>query len=70
MSDESTVGVCHEPTEAVADHQDVEWVRESVIDDVRSGETDIARSGAWLAERSPKGDKIRVYRVQDVVQDE
>lgn len=48
---------------------DAEWIRDEVVSDVREGETNISRSGAWLAERRSElggpdlGDRINVYRL-------
>ena len=51
----------------MTERNDAEWVRESVIEDVRSGNTEISRSGAWVAERIEEYGKIRVYRVDEVI---
>ena len=48
------------------EHNDAEWVRESVIEDVKSGTT-ISRSGAWVAERLDEYDEIRVYKIDEVI---
>ena len=52
---------------------DAEWIRDEVVADVLGGESDICRSGAWLAERRPEqgdevlGDRINVYRLWDTL---
>ncbi|APX98716.1 hypothetical protein SAMN05421809_3743 [Natronorubrum daqingense] len=53
--------------ESQSDRNDAEWVRQSVIDDVRSG-TRISRSGAWVAERFDEHGEIRVYKVDEVLE--
>ena len=46
-----------------------EWVRESVIEAVESGRTEICRSGAWLAVRTESGE-ISVYQYDETIEDE
>lgn len=50
-----------------ANRNDSEWVRQSVIDSVRDGGENIARSGAWVAEYFEKHGEVRVSRVDEVI---
>lgn len=52
----------------VENYNDADFVRESVVNDVVSGNTDISRSGAWLAERQANDpDRVQVYKLHSVV---
>jgi len=50
------------------ERNDADYVRESVIEDVRSGNTEISRSGAWLAERRETGE-IELYRHEETIEE-